>query len=140
MPEKIPAYAADLAGREKRPASLLPLNQIPEKTGHLWPWDVGFSRGRSVLGLKPSQVDGDLDDEAGDPLEQDDDHGHLSEDCCAVKAADLGFVEDGEILLGRGVGSLGSGAEALSEVKSIRSAENAAWGIGPAVVIISSLP
>jgi hypothetical protein len=101
------------------PWSLLPLNEVPEEPGDLWPGDVESSEWRSVPGLKLSEADCGLDDKRSDFFEQDDDDGHLGEDRCAGKASDFGFGEDTEILLGRGVGPLGSGSKGLELLMSV---------------------
>ena len=103
---------------------LLPLNEVPEEPGDLRPGDVELPGWRSVLGLKFPEAESGLDDEGSYLFEQYDNDGHLSEDGCAVKAADLGFVEDGEVFLGRGVGSLGSGPKGLELLVALGSADD----------------
>ena len=48
----------------------------------------------------------------------------LCEDTGAEDAADLGFCQDAEILLGRGVGSLGSRAQSLELLMSVGTADD----------------
>lgn len=76
-------------------------------------WRPRFSGGES-----------DFYDESGDSLERDDDDGYLGKDTCAVETSDPGLCEDGEIVFGRGVGGLGSRAEGLELLMTIRVADD----------------
>ena len=106
------------------PWPLLPLNEVPEEPGDLWPGDVEPSGRSSVLGLKLSEAECGLDDKEGDLFEQNNDDGHLGEDSCAGKASNFWFCEDTEVLLGRGVGPLGSGSKGLELLVALGSADD----------------
>ena len=128
---KISSYAAQLAGRKIEgcemaggPWPLLPLNQVPEETGDLWPGYVESSGRRSVLGLKLSEADCGLDDKEGDLFEQYNDDGHLCENAGPLEASNFWFCEDTEVFLGRGISSLGSGTEGLELMIALGSADD----------------
>jgi hypothetical protein len=131
LPGKKSTCAAQMAGREMEvpepvegPWSLLPLNEVPEEPGDLWPGDVEPSGWRAVPGLKFSEADCGLDDKKCDLFEQYNDDGHLRENTGPLESPDFWFRKDTEVFLGRGIGSLGSGTKGLEFVMSVGSADD----------------
>lgn len=91
--------AAQMAGRKVEgcgkaggPWPLLPLNEVPEEPGDLWPGDAEPSGRRSAGGLH---------DKEGDLFERNNDDGHLCENGGLLEASNFWFGEDTEVFLGQ---------------------------------------
>ena len=60
--------------------SLLPLNEIEDKLGDLWPLHEDTAGWRFIALDVVPESQCDLDNEASNPLEQDDNNGNLGDD------------------------------------------------------------
>ena len=87
--------------------SLLPLNEIEDKLGDLWSLHEDTARWRFIALDVVPESQCDLDNEASNPLEQDDNNGNLGDDTGITDTPDFGLTKNTEIGLCGGIGSLG---------------------------------
>jgi len=103
-----PSLERGLQKRDTGRKALLPVNEIEDKPEDLWPRNEDTTWRRFVTLQVVPESQCDLDNEAGNPLEQDDNHSNLGNDPGIIDSPDLWLAKNTEISLCRGVGPLGS--------------------------------
>lgn len=86
---------------------LFPLDKIENERRHYRPGDKGMLWRPAIVRYFFSPGQGDFDDEAGNPFEQDSNGSHLRKNGRMFVAPDFRLVKDVKILFGSGVGSFG---------------------------------